>query len=62
MGNWTFVGPYLAPHSLMSSTHFSWSERPFAEIPISFTPRFSKSGALKAAETHYISPTALYGQ
>lgn len=41
------MGPNLVPQSLMSCTHFSWSERPFAEIPMSFTPRFSKSGALQ---------------
>ena len=46
MGNWTLVGPYWAPQSLISSTHFSWSLRPLAEMPISFTLRFSKSGAL----------------
>ena len=52
MGNWTLVGPNLLPQSLISSTHFSWSLRPLAEIPMSFTPRFSKSGALYAPIHH----------
>lgn len=42
MGYWTSVEPY----SLMSSIHLLWSARPLAEIPMSFTLRFAKSGAL----------------
>lgn len=42
MGYWTSVEPY----SLMSSIHLLWSARPLAEMPMSFTLRFAKSGAL----------------
>lgn len=46
IGNPTEVGEALEPHSLMSLIHFSWSSNPFAEMPITFTFRFAKSGAL----------------
>lgn len=54
MGNSTDVGANLEPHSLMSSTHFLWSSKPLAEIPITFTLRLAKSGALSANISGYV--------
>lgn len=46
MGNSTEVGANLPPHSSMSLAHLWWSSRPLAEIPMTFTLRLAKSGAL----------------
>jgi hypothetical protein len=60
IGNWTSVGPaVLAPNALISSTHFLWSLRPFAEMPISFTPRWAKSGARRATSPSSVVHTGV---
>ena len=46
MGKSTVDGANWAPHSSMSLAHFTWSSRPLAEIPMTLTLRFAKSGAL----------------
>lgn len=59
MGNWTFVGAYLDPYSLMSLIHASCSLRPFAEIPITLTPRLAKSGARRATSPSSVVQTGV---
>lgn len=59
MGNSTLVGPYLAPKSLISSTHLLWSLRPLAEIPMSLTLRLVKSPARRATSPSSVVQTGV---
>ena len=59
IGNWTSVGPTLVPYEFMSWTHLLCSSRPLAEIPITFTLRFWKSGARRATSPSSVVQTGV---
>lgn len=58
MGKPTVVGANWPPHSSMSFAHFWWSSRPLAEIPMTFTLRCAKSGALRIRDQRYLDRCA----